>query len=256
MILLCVSALGENWSSAWENITLLFDTLRGIIEFSFGFRGFQLSMKSQPRSKIPHPKWLLIRNQSNSFEGATFNTQDYELISKFKFSRKHFRIIKNNSRFIQKIPPVNSTKQLLFSCMRLYSDAMDGYYYYNQFLSLWIIAEAICLSEEYGGESTKVAKKLAWFGKNVGLASTGYSNILDSLSHKRNNLVHKGTEEIDENDINHLKFAIDTALLWLYRALPKLKTISHLSHFYRMRDLGKTELNSIKETVSIIKKDR
>lgn len=133
---------------------------------------------------------------------------------------------------------------------------MDGYYYYNQFLGLWNIAEAICLSEEFGGESKKVAKRLAWFGKNIGLVSSGYTNILDSLSNKRNNLVHKGISDIDDDDINHLKFAIDTALLWLYKSLSKLKTISHLSHYYRLRDLNKSDLTAINETISIINKLR
>jgi hypothetical protein len=121
---------------------------------------------------------------------------------------------------------------------------------------LWNIAEAICLSDEFGGNSKEVAKRLAWFGRNIGLESTGYSNIMESLSHKRNNLVHRGKSDIDEDDINHLKFAIDTALLWLYQSLSKLKTISHLSQYYRMRDLHKFNLNAINETISIINKTR
>jgi len=256
MIFLSIASYGVDWDSAWENITPSFDVLRGVIEFSFSFRGFQISSHNKPRAKIPHPKWLLIRDDKNVFNGSTFNVQDYKIISKFKFTPKHIKVIKNNTRTLKGEYSPNSSKQLLVSCLRLYSDAMDGYYYYNQFLSLWNIAEAICLSDDFGGESKKVAKRLAWFGKDIGLASTGIFNILDSLSCKRNDLVHKGLSDINEDDINHLKFAIDTALLWLYRSLSKFKTIQHLSHYYRLRDTNRTELNTLGETIGIINKLR
>lgn len=256
MIFLSVTSYGEDWYSAWESITPSFDLLRGAIEFSFSFRGFQMSSKSKPRAIIPHPKWLIIRDDKNVFDGTTFNVQDYKIISKFKFTPKHIKVIKNNTRTLKGEYSPNSSKQLLVSCLRLYSDAMDGYYYYNQFLSLWNIAEAICLSGDFGSESKKVANKLAWFGKDIGLVATGISNIMDSLSDKRNDLVHRGLSDINEDDINHLKFAIDMALLWLYRSLTKFKTLKHLSHYYRLRDTNKTELNAISETISIINKLR
>lgn len=256
MIFLSIASYGVDWYSAWENITPSFDVLRGVMEFSFSFRGFQISSQSKPRSKIPHPKWLIIRNDKNVFDGSTFNVQDYKIISKFKFSPRHIRAIKNNTRILKSEYSPNSSKQLLFSCLRLYSDAMDGYYYYNQFLSLWNIAEVICLSDDFGGETKKVSKRLAWFGKDIDLASTGISNILDSLASKRNDLVHKGFSDINEDDINHLKFAIDIALLWLYKSLSKFKTIQHLSHYYRLRDTNRKELNVISETISIINKLR
>ncbi|MBU0473947.1 MAG: hypothetical protein KKF62_07255 [Bacteroidetes bacterium] len=255
-IFLSIVGHGKDWDEAWENITLSFDVLRGIIEFSFSFRGFQMSSHSKPRSKIPHPKWVIIRNHNNEFDGTTFNVQDYKLISKFKFTPKHIKVMKNNTRVLQNKPKINSSKQLLVSCMRLYSDAMDGYYRYNQFLGLWTIAEAICLSEDFGGESKKVSKRLAWFGQDIGLVATGYTNILDSLSYKRNDLVHKGISEIYDDDINHLKYAIDTALLWLYRSVSKFKTIQHLLQYYRLKDLSNTELTAIDETISIINKER
>lgn len=253
---LSIVGYGKDWDDAWDNITLSFDVLRGIIEFSFSFRGFQMSSHSTPRSKIPHPKWVIIRDNKNEFDGTTFNVQDYKIISKLKFTPKHIKVMKNNIRTLQSIPLINSSKQLLVSCMRLYSDAMDGYYRYNQFLGLWNIAEAICLSEDFGGESSKVAKRLAWFGKDIGLVATGYYSILDALACKRNSLVHKGISEIKDDDINHLRFAIDTALLWLYRSVSKIKTVQHLSHYYKLKDLGNSELIAINETIGIINKER
>jgi len=252
LIFLCASAFNKDWNTAWEDIAQSFDVLRGIIEFSFSFRDFRFTNQNKPRAKISHPKWMLIRNQSGSYDSTTFEMQDYKLISKFKFSNKHISCIKNNSRVIRKIPLRNSSKQVLISCMQLYSDSMDGFYRHDQFLRLWNIAESICLANEFGGNSNKVAKRLAWFGNNIGLVSTGYSNIMTSLSKKRNNLVHNGISDINDNDVNHLKFAIDTALYWLYTSLTKLKTISHLSHFYRLRDLPKSELNSTKDTINFL----
>ncbi|KUO58452.1 hypothetical protein APF79_05980 [bacterium BRH_c32] len=255
-IFLSIVGYGKDWDEAWDNITLSFDVFRGIIEFSFTFRGFQMSSQSQPRSKIPHPKWVIIRDHKNEFDGTTFNVQDYKIVTNFKFTPKHIKVMKRNIRVLKSKPIHNSSKQLLVSCMRLYSDAMDGYYRYNQFLGLWNIAEAICLSEEYGGKSETVSKRLAWFGRDIGLVASGYSNILDSLSSKRNDLVHKGISEIDDEDINHLKFAIDTALLWLYKSTKKFKTVRHLLHYYRFKDINKIELTAIDETIRIINKER
>ena len=107
--------------------------------------------------------------------------------------------------------------------MQLYSDALDEYYFYNQFLNLWNIAETICFPDGTGVESKKVTNRLAWFGKNIGLVSSGYTKILESLALKRNNLVHRGISDIDNDDVNHLKFAIDTALLWIFRSCVKIK---------------------------------
>jgi len=254
MILLSVTSINRDWNTAWDDIVQSFDVLRGVIEFSFSFRAFSYSSRSKPRAKIPHPKWMLIRNQNGSYDSTTFQMQDYKLISKYKFSKKHIRCIKNNSKAIRKIPPKNSSKQVLISCMQLYSDSMDGFYRHNQFLGLWNIAESICLPNEIGGESIKVAKRLAWFGNNIGLVSSGYSNILNSLSKKRNNLVHNGISDINDNDVNHLKFAIDTALYWLFVSIKKLKTVSHLSDFYRFRDLPKSKFNSTIDTINFLKK--
>lgn len=250
-VFLNISSQGEDWYQAWNNVTLPFDVLRGIIEFSFGFRTFQLSVKSRPRAKVPYPRWMLIRDEMNSYDGSAINVPKYVSIKKFKFMERHFKIIKNNARVIRSIPQKNSSKQILTNCLRLYSEAMDGYYEYHQFLSLWQIAENISLSSE----SKKVANRIAWFGKNIGLVSTGYKNILNQLANKRVNLVHKGaSDNIDENDVNHLKYAIDTALLWLYKVVDKLKTISHLSYYFSYREKSKSDLNSIKESLKMLSK--
>ena len=85
---LCVLGSGVNLKSAWEEIALSFNVLRGIIEFSFGFRNFVLISPSRPRAKIPHPRWIIIRDQQNTYGGDIFNLQSHNMISKFRFTQK------------------------------------------------------------------------------------------------------------------------------------------------------------------------
>jgi hypothetical protein len=94
MVFLAVSTLSKDVYSAWKNIAQSFDTLRGIIDFTFGFRSIEIGSESRQRTKIPHPRWALIRHQANYYEGITFHIPDYKTDSKLKFSKKILRRLK------------------------------------------------------------------------------------------------------------------------------------------------------------------
>jgi hypothetical protein len=75
---------------------------------------------------------------------------------------------------------------------------------------------------------------------------------LEVLSEKRNNLVHRGIDNIDQDDINILKIVCETALKWIIEEHNNLKTKLHLNEFYRLRTSSEKEIEAISDCIKYI----
>jgi hypothetical protein len=248
-IFLKLSEYGEDYNQAWLKLNLPFDVFRGLLEFSFNGFTFRLGGEGKPHSTIPHPQWMIIIDDLGRIDATKFVIDVYKPPEKYRLEKKEINLIKNNAKIIKRDIPNNSSINLLINSLRLYAESRDAIYPYHRFLSMWQIAEYLTLSNEFNGKSEKVAKRLGHFSKYVNLVGSGYLNILKSLSKKRNELVHQGISNIEDDDIIHLKMAIDAALIWYFRNAKKLKTKGHISNYFNLLEIGPKNVKILEESI-------
>jgi len=133
---------------------------------------------------------------------------------------------------------------------------MDARFQHLCLLGFWQLAEAITHSETVGGNTDKVVARLAWHGIGIGLKASGYRETLAVLGKKRNDIVHRGIHDVQDDDINILKFACEVAIEWLIRIQKTLPSTAHIEHYYRLRDMNNTDLEAVRDCVAYLKKDK
>lgn len=209
-----------------------------------------------PRALIPHPKWYLARNESESVELSTFIVSDNEFNDYITISADDLEKWQNRSDFMKEEPPGNSTRALIVDALRLYSQAMDDRFRDGCFLGLWQVLEVIALSDEVNGRTDKICSRIQWHSDHLDLPGSGIRYTLKCLSEKRNDLVHRGVRSIDDDDVNVLKTIVEVSLSWLIGVMDELTTTHHLSAYYEYRTSGDTEIDSVSDTLDYIKEER
>jgi len=257
-VFLYTSAKGSSWHLAWKDLEPAFDALRGMIELTFDFFGFRLISDGQEaRRSVPHPLWMTARKRGKtSPEWIHFITDEDSEAKAFELTRKRLSGVQKNASILAKKPKRRSTLSLIANCLRLYSQAMDARFPHLSFLGFWQLGEAITNAEAVGGKTDRVVARLAWHGARIGLKGSGYKGILKVLAKKRNAIVHSGIHDLENDDINTIKLACEAALDWLFRTHTSLPTISHVEHYYRLRESSGTDIDAINDCIDYVKKTR
>ncbi len=251
----CKSSGIDSWS-AWSKISLSYDVLRGVLEFTINYFSTSLFQNHKQRSKIHHPNWILSLSNDRQFSVLKFLTDNQEQTFKYKFTRKTYKALANNSKIVSKAIQKKSSVELLVSSLRLYADALSVKYNHNQLLGLWQVAETLTLSNEVNGSTKDVVSRLIWFSNDLKLLGSGYRYTLQAIGDKRNKIVHEGISDISDDDVDFLKIAVEHTLLWFFHNLSHLKTIKHVSEFYRLKDIGNSDINAIKDILKFVSKKR
>lgn len=242
---------------AWKEIEPAFDALRGLIELSLSFFDWRISNSvKSARRKVPHPLMWIAYKQGVPPEPRYFNTEEDNSTKTFNLNRAALALIKKNAAILRKEPEPQSTLALIADSLRLYSQAMDHRFKHFCFLGFWQLAEAITRAQTVGGNTDKVAARLAWHGSEIGLKGSGYEESLRVFGKKRNDIVHRGIHEIEDDDINILKLACEAALNWLVRVHKSLPTTAHVEHYYRLREMKQTDIEAIRDCVTYINKQK
>lgn len=254
-VFLSVSTQASSWKQGWMDIAPAFDALRGLIELSLDFYGLHITSRGKSaRRKLPHPLWMIILKKDTPSEWVYFLTDEDSAAKAFDLTSTRLTGIKKNAKILEREPKSHSTLSLIADCLRLYSQAMDARFRHLCFLGFWQLAEAITHSETVGGNTNKVVARLAWHGIEIGLKGSGYKETLTALGKKRNDIVHRGIHEIEDDDINILKLACEAALDWLFRTHKSLPTVAHIEQYYRLRELNQTDIEAIKGCMTYINK--
>jgi hypothetical protein len=239
-----IEGRGDSHHAAWKAVEPAFETLRGLLEFSFGFGGWRISTDQRARRKVPAPEWLIARQKGIAVEGIGFATEDQECRKLFELTATHLAILKRRAKLIRQQPEPQTSVSVIADALRLYSQAMDARFSYSCFLGLWQMAETIAMSEDEGGQTDRVVSKIAWHGEKLKLHGSGWTNALGALGEKRNDIVHRGIREIEDLDVNILKLACETSLAWLVQEAEALPAKCHLREFYRLRNAHPTVLDA------------
>lgn len=241
----------NNKIEAWHKISDQFSQLRGIIDYSLLSDQINYTFGTFSRTKNDHPQWGLFRNtNNNTSEFITFRVAKDPRKSNHKLTQKQNEKFHTLQKILRIKPESDSSINVLADCLRLYGQAMESVHNHNCFLSLWQLAESLTRSEISGGQTKKVLDRLKWHStSHTSIRKLDISLSLQELSTKRNELVHKGIDRIENYDINLLKTFCDLGIKWLFQTHKKLKTINHLDEFYRLRTSPDKVKKAIVETV-------
>jgi hypothetical protein len=247
---------GINLEDAWNKISPAFELLRGIFQFVTSMSKCSYNSGNIPLTSYQHPQWMLIKRPNNEIEGRKFFVDSCHFKKEIELNKNQYIFFNDILRLFKNKPDEKSTLSVLANSLRLYSQALDAKYRYNCFLSLWQALEAISVSEFVGGSTEKIKKRIIWHTEKYKLVGTGLKETLEVLSDKRNNLVHRGIDNIDQDDINILKIVCETALKWIIEEHNNLKTKLHLNEFYRLRTSSEKEIEAISDCIKYINKKK
>ncbi len=131
---------------------------------------------------------------------------------------------------------------------------MDENDFQYGFLKFWQIAERMALSDPNGPSTDSIKKIITYFTDPT--PEFDLSPYIEKLSEKRNDLVHRGIENIEEADFNILKSICERGIQWLYFNRFNFKTLKHLEVFYNSKDLNESEIKATIDTLNYITKQR
>jgi len=249
------SVTANNKFDAWNKISEQFNLFRGIIDFASISNHVRYTFGTASRTINDHPQWGLFRNtQRQTFEFVTYRVGKLPRNRSHQWNKGQLMKLKMLLRQCRAHSRKEEAITVVTNCLRLYAQAMESVLPHNCFLSLWQTAEALTRAEEFGGKTNDVLKRMQWHSdNNMNLRGLDISSSIKELAVKRNDLVHRGIDLVQNSDINLLKSLCDSGIKWLLENTKTLKTTRHLDEFYRLRTLPDKAKKAIIETAKSIK---
>lgn len=222
---------GANPYDAYDAISPTLSGFRGLIELSLNLGNWRISSHEKPRANIPFPKWCIALSPLNILESISFSVPEVKP-SHLSFQYPAYK----NARYLSKVftnkANNNSILYLLSICLRLYSQAMDEQFHNSCFIGFWQIAEALTFSQDFGGRTDIVATRLEKFLSYTKLPEPKGKVLLQYFCKLRNDIVHQGLNNVDENHVNTFKVIIETAFMWILNHRNVIKTTKSLKIWY------------------------
>lgn len=227
----------------------VYSLLKSVLEFVLqsGLHTFFFGANKKILAKLPHTPFIFYLNNKASRLVLFYDhyATDLEQVphnaTNLSFAKKLLNFFKDD--FCK-----SDLKFLLADCFRLYNKGIDNLYTEYRFLFLWNALEKLTCSEQKGGKTDEVIKRIKPFDEKF---CNMYCNYLKHLAEMRNNLVHKGINEVDDLSVNVLKILLETCLRVLISKFNELPTINHLNQFYMLWSETPTNLNVLKEVIDV-----
>lgn len=218
--------------------------------------GIYINDPFKKRTKIAFPKVIFGLNSKCDKDYLLFAVDSPQKFDTIKLDSKQETIINKLSAVFRKEVKKGSIEILLGDSIRLYSQAMDEPKHHNCFLGLWQMLERMCCSDLSGGNTKEIINRLKFYRPNFNLIGSGYFYYMEELADKRNNIVHRGVHQINEEDINILKVICEIVLKWIIDNRKEIKTEHHLDEYYRMKNVDDHKLIAKADMISFIRQDR
>lgn len=250
---LVIESNGSSLYNAWKNIEPTFNVLRGLFEFILSYGQWTFFTIPNFRTMVKHPETVYGISSDSKQEFLKF------ILLKTKpglieFKKNQIPGLNKYLNVLKKKPKENSLINLISDIFRIYSQAMEEYDLQYGFLKFWQMAERIALSDPGGPSASTVKKRLTFFTNPT--PDFDMTPYIEKLSIKRNKLVHRGIDDIEESDFNILKSICERAIVWLYSKRRNFITLHHLELYYTSKDLDQNKINATIETLAYIKKER
>ena len=256
-LVLTFEATAADFHDAWDEVAPSFGLLRSVLDF-FSSGTWRLGGSHAPRTRWPHPKWVVGFDGRSTVEGTRFIAEDPagRPLDRINAGTAHNFIFL--LRLLREPTPANDIRSLIADCLRLYGDALDATRDYWAFLGFWQVLERAALVEESGGVTKEIAKRIRWLVGPLGLPGTGYEHSLLKLGKLRNDLAHAGrSEAINETDVNMLWTIADQVIMRLIRTrrvfFPR---VGVLRAAYKMRSMTAADLEAHAEGIRAVEEIR
>ena len=226
---LILSSKGATIDVAWKKVEPQFKTLKGIYDFCISYKSWTLlNSNKQARTKIPHPKYVFGFSDSGAASYIEFIINDCQKKSD-PLKKNEILIFNQIIQFLKHNPAIDSIEFFLSDLFRLYSEAMDENLFSNSYLRFWQLLEKISLPEPRGSFN-ELKNRIHFFLREAYYIDI--TNYFESLIKKRNELVHRGIDNIEIADISLLKNLSEKMILWLYNNRKIITTTKHLESYY------------------------
>ena len=252
-----VHGQGKTFFETWSLVDKSYEILGGVFEFFYNrFTWTYTSNWFKPRLKTLNPNWLIGFNSNREMTAAHFITEEDTSKKRIQYTPDMHKIIKKTTDIFKQSTNEKSIQNIIGNTFFLYRQAMITKYNYDCFLKLWQILEAVFLSDRFGGQTDKIIDMVTWLIDNGKHFRFSIIKTLNSLKDKRNDIVHKGIIDVDDNDINLLKYICEIIIQWLLSIYRKVPTINHLDNYYRFRSIKDNELKIKMETIKLLFNER
>ena len=258
--ILKLEANGKTLPSAFYAYLDLLECLQGIvnliklngnIRYSFPF--------SKGRSEFFMAHTMYSISQEGELEYIEFESPTISYPSSFKLKRFDKFQKKSLDYLLSRMKgPIaeKSIKETLFHCYRLYNTGISSVFKFNAFLVFWQLCEAVSLSAEFRGDTKKVIKRIAFHLDSVGLISDTMEKTLKKLAELRNDMVHRGFDRTDQDDVVIMKFVAERALNWLIGIEQDLEDIHQLDLYYSLRTASNKVLKDRETVLKLLSRKR
>ena len=238
-------------------------SFRGVLEFIIAKKiRIQYLPLKHARSRVPFPSKTLVESSKDNLI-LTSNFIGNYIKQKYNLSKNQIEEIKNICLLLKSSPNPKSLKRLLSDCFRIYSIAMDASSKKAAFLSFWQLAETISLSNEVGRDTKIVSNRIKWHLDRTQLFGQSLEYTIKKIRDSRNDIVHRGIHNVDDEDISILKYLCDSAILWLIEIQGIFKTKYELNYYYKSKNINTKdidqrliEINSEKKVLKYIQSER
>ncbi len=241
-----ISTIAHNATKdeAWDRTIPSFDVLRGILEYSLNLGHWRLSLGGifSSRQTISHPKFIIKYSKSKSdVHGFQIEHSSENVIS--DFDKKRYSRIRSYCNIFRNDTHESQIVMLLADSLRLYAQAMDQKLPHMCFMGLWQMAELLTLSRNFGGNTKTICKRLGMICHDPNYSNLNILSILGIYADKRNSIVHRGIHEVEEDDVNILKYYCEIAFNWLLQRRDDICTVTHLEYLYSIKNLTEEQIN-------------
>ncbi len=249
--LLITQGEANNVFVAWERIRNNFSVFQGIYDYGLLQDNWSFSNSFKPKSVFNHSEWIIIEKENGKNEIGLF--ENYVSGKNPIIKPAIIERVRNLLNYVRNDASSESTKSLIYDSFRLYAQAMESLYEYNCFLNLWQLIENSCMADQMNGNTADIIKRLDVIkNEMLGQLDLDLTNTYSFLAKKRNNIVHRGIDDVDEVDINISKVLAEACVGWLIKHEKILKSKIHIQEYFRHRTKGKREKIAILETIKYI----
>lgn len=251
---------GENFGSAFNEFYPTFESLQGLINYCITAENFAMKFPfkwQEAEFSIRNAVFGIDKNGVKQYGDVVKLSRGISAATKTKsISDVALKNLNFTLKNLSNKPKKNSVEELLYSVFRLYYTACNSMNQHDAFLNFWQICEAISFSQNFRGDTKTILKRISSFVNPKGLIGDQIENTLLSLSTIRNDIVHRGIDNSDQEYLMILKYYVDRAIKWLFHNKENIKTMSHLEYYFQFKSVNNSNLKGLTNTIKFIESQR
>lgn len=247
---------GENFGAAFNEYYPTFESLQGLVNYCITAENFAMKFPfkwQEAEFSIRNTVFGIDKSGVKQYGDVVKLSRGISAITKTK---KISDVALKNLNFTLKNlgdkPKNNSIEELLYSVFRLYYTACNSMNQHDAFLNFWQICEAISFSQNFRGDTKTILKRISSFVSPKGLIGDQIENTLVRLSTIRNDIVHRGIDNSDQEYLMILKYYVDRAIKWLFHNKKDIKTMNQLEYYFQFKSVNNSNLNGLTNTIKFI----